>query len=128
MTPSGAANYTTSHNQVQVALQPQVVKTGEVRVTVCGLVQDASDRVGISLSLSLSLCLVYRLSPWKSKQNKAVNNQSKAYIAYTLCSMCILFDQQCVAYYKDNSYLWVTNMFTTEDINHLMCLKGLQKQ
>ena len=35
VTPSGAANYTTSHNQVELVLQPQVVKTGEVRVSVC---------------------------------------------------------------------------------------------
>ena len=55
VTPSGAANYTTSHNQVELALQPQVVKTGEVRVSACGLVQDTSECVCNSL-LSL-LCL-----------------------------------------------------------------------
>ena len=54
VTPSGAANYTTSHNQVELVLQPQVVKTGEVRVSGCGLVHEASDCVGISFSL---LCL-----------------------------------------------------------------------
>ena len=54
VTPSGAANYTTSHNQVQLVLQPQVVKTGEVRVSGCGLVHEASDCVGNS-SLSALL-------------------------------------------------------------------------
>ena len=55
VTPSGAANYTTSHNQAQLVLQSQVVKTGEVRVSACRLVQDASDCV-VNSSLSL-LCL-----------------------------------------------------------------------
>ena len=53
--PSGVANYTTSHNQVELALQPQAVKTGEVRVSACGLVQDTSESVCNS-PLSL-LCL-----------------------------------------------------------------------
>ena len=57
VTPSGVANYTTSHNQVELVLQPQVVKTGEVRVSGCGFVHEASECVcNSSLSVLFTEC------------------------------------------------------------------------
>ena len=82
MTPSGAANYTTSHNQVELVLQPQVVKTGEVRVSACRLVQDASDCV-----VNSSLCFVYRVSPWKLKRNKTIKVKLNTCIPYVVCAL-----------------------------------------